>query len=167
MLLEKIFPGFDEAMLINDKRQSVKRLEKCLYSQIEKWMSVNNLSHFNTLFLPYFSLHEFEALLYSDLHIIESFLKHYNFDTNNILKNLELSEEYDPEMINDNRDTTPKHRLETFFKRYNISFNLSIRDQIMQEYKIKNPDKLIGLFRKRCFHFNEWLTNIENLIARG
>lgn len=101
-------------------------------------------------FVPYLSVHEFEALLFSDPNM----LKRVYFDNNKQIDGLvALSEEVNPELINDDPETCPSSRIKKAIHSYNKRFAGS------------RVAKAIGLnkIRSRCKHFDEWIGKLERL----
>ena len=97
-------------------------------------------------FIPNFILHEFEALLFSDCHILSEFLGN--------LKASELDRAYMnicPEDINNSPATAPSKRLEKLCPRYE-----KITDGIIIAKEI-GIDKM----RARCPRFDKWLKALE------
>ena len=104
----------------------------------------------NARFRAYYSLHEFEALLFaSPAEIAKSF----------VAAGLEgrlaaiRAAFHTPEDINDNPDTAPSARIERLFPRYSKPFYGTL------------IAARIGLntMREECAHFNEWLSELENI----
>lgn len=100
-------------------------------------------------FLPYYSLHEFEALLFSDPTTIAVSLT--SPDKAQILKNFR-QQFPSPEEINDNPQTCPSARIESVFKNYQKVLYGSLISRRIGLEKI----------RRECRHFSEWLERIEN-----
>jgi hypothetical protein len=103
-------------------------------------------------FIPYIGMHEFEALLFSNIEILAEKTK---IDLSEIRK---ITEEYDnsPEEINSDPVKAPSKRL----------------DELKHGYRKvamgKTVSEAIGIqaIRRQCPHFNSWLTNLENLKNR-
>lgn len=101
-------------------------------------------------FLPYLQLHEFEALLFSD---VSMFSKLQNVG-NKIRFFEEIVEEIkNPEDINDVPNTSPAERIKRILPHY----IKDISGIIVAQH--------IGLekMREKCPHFHEWIKNIELL----
>lgn len=107
-----------------------------------------------TRFIPYVSMHEFEALLFSDYQILADYFGGKSNDVARILKKNYAS----PEEINDSVNTAPSKRI----------------DKISQELRNRNFQKtrdgltlaqLITLetMRTSCPLFNRWLEKLESL----
>ena len=99
-------------------------------------------------FIPYVSMHEFEALLFSDPRILAEQLRVAQADVEVILTKCG-----EPEAINDSSMTAPSKRLANLSERFKkTSTGIAIA-------------KAIGLptMRRECPLFDAWLTRIENL----
>ncbi len=100
-------------------------------------------------FIPYVSMFEFEALLFSDAEILARRLNVRPEDVQKILS------EYDdePEKINDNPQTAPSKQLEGLSDRFKKTVTgISIAREIG-----------IDRMRESCPLFNEWVTKLESL----
>ena len=99
-------------------------------------------------FIPYIEMHEFEALLFSDADILA---EKTEIDAALIRK---IIEKYDsPEEINDDPANAPGKRLE------------SLKDGYRKVAMGKTISEAIGIavIRRKCPHFNDWLTKLEQL----
>lgn len=138
------FPQWDEAHTIVDLNKRMEALEQGMLDDIEP-----ALRH---RFIPYLQLHEFEGLLFTDINIIKN-----QIPKEDIVGMQELEKtfaDYDnPEMINNNRTTSPSHRLMRIIKGY----NKVVYGDILSE--------AIGLERIRAKspRFNNWLLRIEKI----
>ena len=101
----------------------------------------------NEKFLPYLQLHEFEALLFSDV-------KHFTILSKNISYFENIIRTKEPEEINDSPSTAPSKRIIQNIPSY--EFSKPINGIIIA--------KKIGLekMREKCPHFNKWIETIEN-----
>lgn len=100
-------------------------------------------------FIPYVSMFEFEALLFSDAKTLARKLNVPPIEVEKI-----LSRCGEPEKINDKSQTAPSKRLETLSKQ---KFKKTVTGiNIAQTIGI---DKM----RKACPIFNKWITELENL----
>jgi hypothetical protein len=101
-------------------------------------------------FLPYYSLHEFEALLFASTSAIA-----HTFAIPSMVSKLDAIRAAfpSPEDINDDPATAPSARLESLFPSYSKPFYGSL------------IASRIGLqqMRDECAHFNEWLSKLESL----
>ena len=101
-------------------------------------------------FIPYFEMHEFEALLFSDVEILAD-----KMEIDASLINEILAEYDNPEEIDNHPDTAPSARLKALKNGYRkISMGKSVSESIG-----------IQAIRNQCPHFNAWLTKLENLTA--
>lgn len=112
-------------------------------------------NRFSPGFIPYIQLHEFEALLFTDLNVLPPF-----FPDDELRKPLaELAaavQNFDsPEQINDTRETSPSHRLAAAIPAYHG------RKSDVGPAAVTR----IGLPRLRaaCPHFHQWLQKLEAL----
>ncbi|MCB5271386.1 MAG: DUF4276 family protein [Candidatus Cloacimonetes bacterium] len=133
------FPGFREAMKQRDPYEKVRTLETALCEEIQ-----------DRRFIPYFQLHEFEALIFADPAKLEMEYLEYGKEITSLVT---LSADTPPERINDNPSTSPSHRIKKLIPPYD------------KYYAGSRITELIGLetIRQRCPHFNEWLTKLEGL----
>lgn len=101
-------------------------------------------------FYPYFSLHEFEALLFAAPEIIAN-----NFPELDLTDALAAikSQFKSPEEINDNPATAPSKRIKSLCSTYRKRSDGPIIAETIGLEKI----------RAECPHFNEWLTKLESL----
>ncbi|MCG2725837.1 MAG: DUF4276 family protein [Elusimicrobia bacterium] len=106
----------------------------------------NDINHPNLK--PYISMHEFEALLFSESNILSEKLGVTPSKITNITDRYSS-----PEEINDSSTTSPSHRIEAIYPGY---------PKILFGYEISAE---IGLpaIRSKCPHFDSWLTTLENL----
>lgn len=132
------FPGYHHAKQ-SDPYRRVEALETALAQDIN-----------DQRFIPYFQVHEFEALIFADPSKLAT--EYFGYESK--LEILQaLSHEKSPEMINDGIDTAPSKRIM----------------QVIPEYSKAvggvNVVAAIGLdrIRQRCQHFHEWLQKLERL----
>ena len=138
------FPEWENCEKIQDRNKRMDELEKSMCNDISEDLRYR--------FIPYLQLHEFEGLLFNDIDIIYS-----QIPPDAIVNKTELEKtfaDYDnPEMINNNRSTSPSHRLERIIKGY----NKVVYGDILAE--------AIGLIRIRSKspRFNNWISILENI----
>ncbi len=129
-------PGLES--YIPDIIGKVEYVEKCIYDDIKE-----------SNFIPNLIVHEFEALLFSEVTAFD------RFNDDRLVKELEtIRKEYEnPECIDGGYDTTPSHRLKKLIKFYS------------KPIYGKSIARKIGIekMRAECPHFNEWLEKIERL----
>lgn len=137
------FAGYAEAMRQNEARTKVDMLEQALWTEIGR-----------RNFIPYIQLHEFEALLFSDIMALQ-------IDYPNSIKEIEKLKSQtdtigDPELINQHPETAPSKRIISCLRskyRYNkVRSGESITSAIT-----------LPVLRERCAHFNEWINRIISL----
>jgi hypothetical protein len=104
------FPSWTDGERIIEKNTRMDFLETSMKSDIEETVRHR--------FIPYLQLHEFEGLLFNDIQIFYD-----QVPKSELVGIAELEKtfaDYDnPEMINNNRDTSPSHRLKRIIKGYN------------------------------------------------
>lgn len=139
------WPGYEES-----KRETQHTLKARVMNEATR-KRVNELfgNHDSQRrFIPYVSMFEFEALLFSDAEILTRKLNVPKRHVDKI-----LSQCGEPEKINDNPQTSPSKRLETLSDRFKkTTTGVSIAREIG-----------IARMRASCPIFNEWVTRLENL----
>lgn len=135
------FPGWEESMGIWDKMERLHFLLGKMKEDIPEELRYR--------FIPYIQMHEFEGLLFSDVH---AFLN--SFEENEIkMEDLQAAADAfeSPEMINNSPETAPSKRLIDAIPDYDkIVFGNCVAMDIGLE-KI----------RKKCPLFNEWVGKLE------
>ena len=139
------FPKLEQASKLLDSYLKVKSLEDSFASDIN-----------DDRFIPYIQLHEFEALIFTDLErLYKDFPENeqYKKDIDRLLA--KCSRYSSPELINQGEATAPSKRLAEVIPRYN-RLKTTLAPQVIQK---------IGLvkIREKCPHFNQWVTQLENL----
>jgi predicted ATP-binding protein involved in virulence len=140
----KEWPGYEESKKVTDFRQKSKIFCDCTLEKVSCLFEKHNVKQ---RFIPYVSMHEFEALFFSDVEILASCL---NVQREKIEENIR---KLLPEEINDNRETAPSKRLKSFSANY-TKINLGL-----------NIAKNIGIqkMREKCVLFDKWVSRLENL----
>ena len=138
--LPQDFPGFGRIGNLPDAYNKAGILEAEMYSDLN-----------NQRFIPHVQLHEFEALLLSDVSQVAGQLGLSVKDYERLHNDCASFES--PEHINDNPDTAPSKRILSVYPPY---------EKLADGLKIAHA---IGLdtMREKCRHFNEWLTRLEAL----
>lgn len=136
------FPCYEDATRIPDPYRRVEILEGALRDDISDWR-----------FIPYFQLHEFEALLLSDPQKLESQF----YDRSSEIQRLgEMASRFDsPERINDGNNTAPSKRIIHEIPEYG---DMKASAGPIVASKIGLPT-----LRLKCGHFGEWLGKLEAL----
>jgi hypothetical protein len=143
--LPKDFPEFEQSNKLLDSYIKVKALESSF---------AKDINHYR--FIPYIQLHEFEALIFTDLtELYKDFPDNdqYKRDIDHLLA--ECKNYSSPELINQNATTAPSKRLEKVIPKYK-KLKTSLAPQVVEK---------IGLakIREKCPHFDQWITQLENL----
>jgi len=132
------FPGYS----LKPKGSPYKRVE-FLEDQFSKDI-------FNKKFIPYLQLHEFEALIFANYgNLVNAFP-----GKKDELEKIELINKQfqSPEEINENPNTAPSKRLEKIYGNY----------QKVLHSQLVLMDSNITDLRRRCSHFDNWLTKLES-----
>lgn len=144
-LLKKFnFPQWGIAEQMPDKNERMDFLENAMKNDIE--------DGYRNRFIPYLQLHEFEGLLFNNIDIF-----HSQIPKEDIVNLPELEATFNsynnPEMINNNKNTSPSHRL----NRIIAGYNKIVHGDILSE--------AIGLNRimQKCPRFNNWVHTLEQL----
>ena len=133
------FPGVYARSEAKNPYEKVKIIEDALADDIN-----------DSRFIPYIQLYEFETLIFSDpLKIARVYIDYKN----EIRELQELSNRIPPEEINDGFASSPSHRIKKVIPPYD------------KAYAGVEIAKAIGIevMRKKCPHFNEWITKLETL----
>jgi len=134
------FPGYNTGMNKVTGREQAVALQESLMAEMN-----------DPRFIPYLQLHEYEALVLVDPRRIATLYEITNAQINALCD--ECDRFSTPEEINHGQHSHPKYRIQQRVPAYdeNIAGPLLAED--------------IGLptLRKRCPHFGEWLTRLEQL----
>jgi len=110
----------------------------------------------NPRFIPNIQLHEFEAILFSNVEQIHQSMIASGSTTSDLHKLQSVRADFKtPEDINDNPQTAPSKRIRKIYP----SFQKPTDGVIIA----KNIG--INAIRKECSHFNQWLLRLESLSA--
>lgn len=138
------FPKWREAEQQVNKNRRMEIIEQGMHQDIE--------DSYRYRFIPYIQLHEFEGLLFNDISVF-----YQQIPPDELIGVQELKRTFDqfknPEMINNNRETSPSHRLERII----LGYNKIVYGNILAE--------AIGLdrIREKCPRFSDWLGKIEGI----
>ena len=138
------FPEWEDCEKIPDRNARMDALEIAMSNDIK--------DEFMYRFIPYLQLHEFEGLLFNNIDIFYNHIPNEDIINRNELIDT-LNTHINPEMINNNRSTSPSHRLQRIIKGY----NKVVYGDILAE--------AIGLHRIRSKspRFNDWIKKLENI----
>jgi hypothetical protein len=139
------WPGYNES-----KHERLHSCKAEIMNQATAQSIIELFANYNPKqrFIPYVSMHELEALYFSDPVLLADKLGIRQRKIDTIL--IECGE---PEKINDNIQTSPSKRLETLFRGFKKTVTgLDIAQKIG-----------IERMRQACPIFNGWLTQLENL----
>lgn len=128
--------------------EKARRLENATSARMADELSAS-VTH---RFIPYFAMHEFEGMLFSDPAVLADILA---VDKENVQA---ITDAFPtPEDINCGSETAPSKRIIRLNSRYNKVLD--------------GPDaaELVGIdtIRARCPHFHGWLDRLENLVCGG
>ena len=141
------FPGYEEAMSCLDHCQSATVLEHEWKQDILFALPGMPADRF----IPYIQLHEFEALLYTDLRVLE--LEYFDpADLRRIQTLYEETKDIPPEEINHGAETAPSKRLLK-----TVSYQKG--DGPAELLDVITIDKI----RQKCGHFSQWLDTLQRL----
>ncbi len=137
------FPEWEESININDKNARLDHLESAMKHDVNE-----SLNH---RFIPYMQLHEFEGLLFNNIEVFYA-----QIPKNEIIGVQELEQTFkdypdNPEMINNNKDTSPSSRLMRIISGYNKPLYGHYLAEAIGLEKIRNKSP----------RFNAWLNKIE------
>ena len=139
------FPAFEQINQLSDGYRIVDLLEIAFANDIN-----------DSRFIPYIQLHEFEALIFTNLEELYKSSPENDQYKKGIDRLLEECSSYNsPESINQGATTAPSKRLAEVIPNYK-KLKVDLAPQLV---------KRIGLakIREKCPHFNQWITQLENL----
>ncbi len=136
------FPGYDECKRKVDPHMRAECMEEHLQEDIQ-----------NDRLVPYIQLHEFEALLFSDVSMFEIAFPDRPAEVR-ALKSIR-DDFASPEHIDDQPDQSPSKRILKVIPEY-----VKTVSGILIVQRIGLP-----VLRKQCAHFGRWLDRLEQLVA--
>ena len=143
--MPKDWPGRIESQSCHNYIDKARRVEQAISEDIVAQMGG---SWNPAQFIPYVQMHEFEALLFSDISVLAGTNLRISMQLACILGSFSC-----PEEINDNYDTCPSRRIMQHVESY-----VKTVDGIIAARKIG-----LEKMRDECPHFNEWITKLENV----
>lgn len=135
------FIGYKEAMRLRGPRNQVAHLEQALGDEIAR----NN-------FIPYIQLHEFEALLFSDISKLE--IDYPNASKKIGLLKMDIDDIGDPELINSRPETAPSKRIIKTLEAARYHY-----DKVGSGTRVSLAITL-DVIMERCVHFRDWTERI-------
>ena len=133
----------------NIKGRSKKQLEQDILNQAQSLIGQRFNAHYVR---PYVQMHEFEALLFSDISKFELLRDNWNNKSQTQLRQI-CNRFKTPEDINNSAQTAPSKRLDDIFPGYSkISDGLLIAEDIG-----------LAKIRQACPLFNNWIGQLEKL----
>lgn len=143
----KEWPGLDKVSSNSTPSQIAKVINTATKIEVNNYFSEQQSDR---RFIPYISIHEFEALLFSDSKILSERLGINESIIFDIISEFGL-----PEAINDSPDTAPSKRLAQLSR--NRSFSKTIDGIAIA--------KAIGIekIRERCNLFDLWIKKLEEI----
>lgn len=136
------FPGYKQAL----SKTTIEQKFTCLEESLSKDINNNRL-------IPYIQIHEFEALLYSDITTLDETMQIYCFKSKFKQLNEIIKEYSSPEEINNNPNTAPSKRLLNLYEGYEkITHGCDAAELIS-----------LAVIRKKCHLFNKWMNSLEAL----
>ncbi len=144
------YPFWEEAQKLNDKNLAISKIEEAMLADINPTLKI--------MFVPYVQLHEFEALLFSDIDVYKkSFEPNEFLDYQYLVKTIEENE--NPEMINSGSETAPSKRLSKIIRGYySDNENMKVHFGSLLAHDIG-----LGKMRLKCPRFDLWLKKLESI----
>ena len=140
--LPKDFPGYEDAERIRDPYDRIRALEDALGEDIA-----------DLRFIPYIQLHEFEALLFSELRKLDLQFPDSDAEIGRLEET--ASKFNSPEHIDDGQETAPSKRIIYEIPEYE---GRKASAGPVVAGKIGLP-----VLRSSCRHFGEWIKRLESL----
>lgn len=136
------FPGREEGKKIINPFERVAHLE----NQFGNDLKCNR-------FIPHIQLHEFEAILFTDIGRLSDYYPQHQDGVNNLIA--EAANYKSPELINEGKTTAPSKRI----LREVASYEKVLAGSVVA------LELGLPLIREKCAHFDAWLTALEQLDA--
>jgi hypothetical protein len=139
------WPGFEESKRQTTHSKKAAVINRETAKKVQDLFSEQNSTH---RFIPYVSMHEIEALYFSDPASLAQIMNVDEIKITSILRDCG-----EPEAINDNFETSPSKRLEKLSQKFKkTTTGIAIA-------------KTVGIerIRKHCPLFDEWICRIESI----
>ena len=139
------------------RAETKKKIEEYLKKEKKENIDISN-------FIPYFQVHEFEALLFSDIDRLAFCMAANKGEKGSspekIVKKIEKKiQKLEPELINDKETTSPSKRIEQLFDDENQKY-----DKISRGIDIARQIS-VPKMREKCPNFNRWVEELEKLAS--
>jgi len=134
-------PGIGDAEKTNDPYGKVELIERGILKEE---------GYDGRFFFPYIELHEFEAMLFSDITKLEE--AYFEYDLTALKECVKIQS--NPELINDGAETAPSKRIINCihcFDKANVGVD------VLEKIGIEE-------IAEKCRHFSEWMKKIEDRI---
>ncbi len=138
------YPLWVRANKLVDKNERMTLIENAMLSDVD--------SELRRRFIPYIQLHEFEGLLFFDIEVFNQNFNQNEFSNYAYIEKT-ISENPNPELINNHPSTAASKRLQECIKGY---------DKPIYGFALA---ECIGLtiIRAKCPRFNDWITKLESI----
>jgi hypothetical protein len=131
------FPGYEESLKIVNPQDRVTFLENAMKDDLP-----------DTRYIPYIQLHEFEALLFTDMRGFE----YCGFETSQLMQVRAIMEGFpNPEDINNHPETAPSKRLMKIIPKY---------DKVLFGNIITQENGFLQILKK-CPRFTAWMQSLK------
>ena len=134
-------PGAAVAQKVRDPYEKIKLIERKM---------LNAEKYSEKFFFPYIELHEFEAMLFSDITRLEEV--YFDYDLNPLWECVNVQN--NPELINDGAETAPSKRIMNCIDNFDKA-NVGV--DVLSRIGLEN---IAG----KCRHFAEWIERIRERI---
>jgi len=139
-----LFPDWIQSKAIDDKDHRMASLEKAMKGSIDPPLAAR--------FEPYLQLHEFEGLLFNNIHAFESLIPDADFvNKPELIHTIESNPNC--ELINDTPNNAPSYRLKRLIRGYNkIVYGSLLAAEIG-----------LASIRSKAPRFDSWISKLERL----
>ena len=125
----------------------IKKIADIINASADNYLST--MIDFYNSFIPYVQLHEFEALIFSDLSKLAE--KYFDKDIKKLQS--DVAGFANPELINNGETTAPSKRIISYIPNYDkAGMGVTIAENIG-----------LDVLKQTCQHFGEWITSIETI----
>ncbi len=144
--IDPAWPGMEKAKKSNlTPHEKAQIIENATLNEIKKVLPDCNVER---RFIPYIEMHEFEALLFCDVAILANKIDVNPKDIEKIVQKYE-----GPEYINHGVNSSPSKRLKSLYPAFKkTTTGIIIAKNIA-----------LSTMRKKCPHFDSWITKIMSL----